>query len=57
MDVMEIYSPKRFMGEAARFGLKPGYAIEEVKSNGTYWDLSKPEDVEDAPIQPFAEHQ
>ena len=47
VDVMEVYSPKRFTGEAARFGLKPGYAIdlEEQKPDESYWALLSPEDV------------
>ena len=46
--IMEVYSPARFSKEASRFGLKPGFAIdlEEAKPDGSFWDLSRPEDVE-----------
>lgn len=49
VDLMEI-SPKRFTGEAAHLGLKPGYAIdlEEAKPDGTYSGLSKSEDIASA---------
>ena len=45
--IMEVYSPARFSKEASRFGLKPGFAIglEEAKPDGSFWDLSRPEDV------------
>ena len=46
-DVSEIYSPSRFVKEANRFGLRPGFAIDlEISKNskGEHWDLSKKED-------------
>ena len=48
VDIMEVYSPARFSKQASRFGLKPGFAIdlEEAKPDGSFWDLSRPEDVE-----------
>ena len=30
--IMEVYSPARFSKEASRFGLKPGFAIDLVRS-------------------------
>ena len=49
VDVMEIYSPKRFTEAAPRFGLKPGYAVDlcEQKPSGGFWDLSKEADVKE----------
>ena len=47
VDIMEIYSPKRFTAQAGQYGLRPGFAVdlEEQKPDGSYWDLSKAEDV------------
>ena len=47
VDVMEVYSPKRFTEAAARLKLKPGFAVDlcETKPDGTNWDLNNPEDV------------
>ena len=47
VDIMEIYSPKRFTAQAEHYGLRPGFAVglEEQKPDGTYWDLSREEDV------------
>ena len=49
VDVMEIYSPKRFTALAERYKLRPGFAVDlnEMKSDGTYWDLNKSEDVQE----------
>ena len=49
VDVMEVYSPKRFTGEAAR----PGYAIdaEEQQPDGSCWDLLSPEDVKQVKLK------
>ena len=47
VDVMEIYSPKRFTEHAPRLGLLPGYAVDlcETKPNSEeHWDLSREED-------------
>ena len=48
VDVMEVYSPKRFTEAAAKLKLKPGFAVDlcETKPDGTNWDLNKPEDVQ-----------
>ena len=47
VDIMKIYSPKRFTAQAGQYGLRPGFAVdlEEQKPDGSYWDLSKAEDV------------
>jgi len=49
VDVMEIYSPKRFTEAAARYRLRPGVAVDlvEQKPDGSYWDLTKSEDVKE----------
>ena len=49
VDVMEIYSPKRFTALADRYKLRPGFAVDlnETKEDGTYWDLNKPEDIQE----------
>ena len=50
VDVMEVYSPKRFTALAERYKLRPGFAVdlnEKMKSDGTYWDLNKSEDVQE----------
>lgn len=48
VDVMEVYSPKRFTEAAAKLKLKPGFAVDlcETKPDCTNWDLNKPEDVQ-----------
>eukprot|EP00435_Cladocopium_sp_Y103_P052687 s1304_g16.t1 len=49
VDVMEIYSPKRFTDVATKYRLRPGFAVDptEQKPDGSYWDLTKSEDVEE----------
>ena len=49
VDVMEIYSPKRFTEAAAQFKLRPGFAVDlcEEKPEGGYWDLRKESDVQE----------
>jgi hypothetical protein len=49
VDVMEIYSPKRFTEAATRYRLRPGFAVDltEQKPDGSYWDLTKSEDVKE----------
>ena len=53
MDILEIYSPKRFTAMASKLGLKPGFAVDlsEVKPygphNGQPWDLTTEEDVKE----------
>ena len=49
VDVMEIYSPKRFTDTAKAFKLRPGFAVDltEQKPDGSYWDLNKSEDVKE----------
>ena len=49
VDIMEIYSSKRFTALAERYKLRPGFAVDlnEMKEDGTYWDLNKPEDIQE----------
>ncbi|CAK0893091.1 unnamed protein product, partial [Prorocentrum cordatum] len=49
VDVAEVYSPHRFSARAAEFQLRPGFAadLEELKEDGTPWDLRRPEDVKE----------
>ena len=49
VDILEIYSPKRFTALAERYKLRPGFAVDlnEMKKDGTYWDLNKSEDVQE----------
>ena len=49
VDVMEIYSPKRFTEAAAQFKLRPGFAVDlcEEKPEGGYWDLRKESDIQE----------
>ena len=50
VDVMEIYSPKRFTDTAKAFELRPGFSVvdlTEQKPDGSYWDLNKSEDVKE----------
>ena len=49
VNVMEIYSPKRFTALAERYKMRPGFAVDlnEMKSDGTYWHLNKSEDVQE----------
>ena len=49
VDVMEIYSPKRFTEAAAQFKLRPGFAVDlcEEKPEGGCWDLRKEPDVQE----------
>ncbi len=50
VDVMEVFSPKRFTALAGAFGLKPGVAVdlEELKPGGEdFWDLDRQGDVEE----------
>ena len=49
VDVMEIYSPKRFTEAAAQFKVRPGFAVDlcEEKPEGGYWDLRKESDVQE----------
>eukprot|EP00971_Amphidinium_carterae_P220004 4367367-Amphidinium_carterae.2 len=49
VDLVELYSPKRFRQAAVHLGLRPGIAIdlEVQKSNGEYWDLTREQDVQE----------
>ncbi|CAK0857259.1 unnamed protein product [Prorocentrum cordatum] len=49
VDVAEVHSPHRFSARAAEFQLRPGFAadLEELKEDGTPWDLRRPEDVKE----------
>ncbi|CAK0888487.1 unnamed protein product [Prorocentrum cordatum] len=49
VDVAEVYSPHRFSARAAEFQLRPGFAadLEELKEDGTPWDLRRPEDIKE----------
>lgn len=48
VDVMELYSPKRFTALAEKYKLRPGFAIDlcEAKADGTFRDLNRPGDVQ-----------
>ena len=48
VDVAEIFSPKRFTAEAAKLGLRPGFAVDlkECKPGSKeHWDLDRERDV------------
>ena len=49
-DFSDIYSPHRITTRASEFGLRPGFAVDllEEKPSGGPWDLSRPEDTEEA---------
>ncbi|CAK0839220.1 unnamed protein product, partial [Prorocentrum cordatum] len=49
VDVAEVHSPHRFSARAAEFQLRPGFAadLEELKEDGTPWDLRRPEDIKE----------
>ena len=49
VNVMELYSPKRFTALAERYKLRPGFAIGlcEAKAGGTHWDLTRPSDIQE----------
>ena len=49
VDIVEIYSPKRFTALAERYRLRPGFAVDlnETKEDGTHWDLNKPKDIQE----------
>ena len=44
VDVMEVFSPRRFTAKASAFGLRPGMAIDLEEG----WDLDREEDRQQA---------
>ena len=54
--VVEIFSPKRFVRKAAALGLRPGFAVDLCepkpygKNEGEYWDLMKESDVQELEV-------
>ena len=54
VDMIEIYTPKRFTAMAPKYGLRPGFAVDlnETKPDSDVcWDLEKPEDVKELEIR------
>ena len=51
VDLVELFSPKRFVQQASSYGLRPGFAVDLCETKpygrhkGEYWDLSKDSDV------------
>lgn len=49
VDVVEIFSPPRFVASAAKFGLAPGFSVDlsaqKPDGSGEFWDLNKMRDV------------
>ena len=53
VDLIEIFSPSRFTKRAARFGVRPGFAVDLLERKpygehaGEFWDLLKESDVKE----------
>lgn len=49
MDIVEVFSPPRFVASASKFGLVPGFSVDlttkKPDGSGEFWDLNKKEDV------------
>ena len=53
VDLIEIFSPSRFTKRAARFGVRPGFAVDLLERKpygehaGEFWDLLKESDIKE----------